>query len=153
MLPRLIRCAAALVSVFALAACGGNDPAAPEETTSTILATEAAPPAEQEWEGTLTEHYRQGVTGSAEGEIRLTVAQDGSVVGGGEGAGEIDGNPFTFTARIRGVRDDDTFRLRISSSASRRTFTLVAPIAGTRARGTYEEPSALVTLTLICPRC
>lgn len=106
------------------------------------------------WTGTVTEHYRLGVTGSAEAEIRLTVAADRSVTGQGAGEGVIDGFPFTFTLRIRGVRDEDRFRLRIKSSVSRTpAFPLVAPIDGMRARGTYDASGAVVTVALACPAC
>lgn len=106
------------------------------------------------WQGTATEQYRLGVTGSAEAEIRLTVAADGSVTGQGAGEGVIDGVPFTFTLRIRGVRDEDRFRLRIKSSVSRTpAFPLVAPIDGTRARGTYDAVGAVVTVALACRTC
>lgn len=148
-----MRLVVACILLLVASSCGGGESGAAKGTTSTIVATEAAPPAEERWQGTLTEHYRDGVTGSAEADLDLTLDPDGSVVGRGSGSGVINGNSFTFNVRIRGVRADDAFRLRISSSASRRTFTIAAPIAGTRARGKYEEPHAVVNVSLICPTC
>jgi len=143
----------AIAGLLLLAACTGTQPQAGPSASPSILATETGSPATERWVGDLIEDYSHGVTGGIEVEISLEVDSEGRVVGGGSGEGVIDGTQFSTTIRIRGVRDEGAFRLRISSTASNRTITLTAPINGEVARGDYREPAAHVTVTLGCENC
>jgi hypothetical protein len=123
----VIRAAVPLLALLALVAgCGGGEPAAEKDTTSTILATEAAPAGPQKWTGIMSSDtkrsgsYPAANTSLYETEVELTVNEAGEVKGTGSaemldlgcGSGYCPDQAQTLALEVTGSVDDDAFALR-----------------------------------------
>ena len=133
-------------------ACGGGGEVADEETTSTIVATEAGASEPEEWTG----RWREGNEPmTSRGSFTLTVAPDGSVSGKGTGTQETGGVHATYDVTITGTRDEDAFHLTFMSEAG--SLDVEAAIEGDTAKGPWRTGAGQAAyggrITLECQNC
>ena len=145
--------AAGIVGAVALIApaCGGDETAA-EDTTSTILATEAGESGPEQWTG----RWREGNEAmTSSGTFNITVAPNGSVLGKGTGTQETGGVHATYDVTITGTRDDEAFHLTFKSEAG--PLDVEVPIQGDTAKGPWRTGAGQAAyggrITLECQNC
>jgi hypothetical protein len=110
------------------------------------------------WEGAWNGQHNTpvaGVVSRDSGDVRLMVAPDGSVTGGGSILQVTEGGSARHSLTLAGTRTEDAFRLTATGPGG--TIDIVVPIRGTSAEGSWEVGAGGTTysgtIRLECVNC